>query len=786
MKQKNYSNNKELASKQEKFIHTIEGIGDILVFETKRRSRNKIVVQGLKKIEAIIKDFFAIQKNDPDRFEQLLLSQEFFDLYRTDEEEAKLRLAFQPDKYLITFSTAVNQILRIHEAAIETKNDEISKFATYHLNWLLADISQTPNNAVFVEQILKSLADITRAAIEKQDSSMYAASIHWYIDIVFNRLRQNDGSFDLSYLNLFDKYFFSSVKYIISQNQTLLFKSLIRSLVEGVHIPTYNQGKIWDYAHLILTSDFKKYEELNNNYKIEKQINELADSEKDLDTQKKLNKWIEKFEGLKKILEPNFSEKQKQTAEKIEEDIKEYVSSQFKYNNLLEIVFAIGAYCLFKQKNDYIKYLWEYKQPPDSDAHWVGHDIIPNGLDDIISLYFRKALFERKFDFWEDHHGSEIYYKKYFILLLGRVLQAIRPNDDGKYEQIENYNLPKLHIYRLSDLEHAADNFLEIAKGLKEQTDTLRILGIDITNLDEIFDKKLSPFLRGLKIKAQDRIKNLQRNQQTSAKKIEEFKIQFIKGFNAVAVFRNILTHYNLYEDKSNEEYKGEIGRLGMNTIDDKAAFFEEWHVHFLDWGNNYGRNLAAGEDSDIAEKLSSCCTKINSTDFEKTLGKFTNLSDVVIISNNIALHRFFEDSTKFKPKWHKDSQPLEVKGFTGWYIFKNQLIPVLGVFTSKIDKQILILNTSKIGKLIQHSPLDNGESIEFQREIFYMNIQAFAEDEKLLTKFLKDPPEWLKKIGDASKQREYLKEKALIKIFERYEIYKHEEFEGYLIKLTD
>jgi len=357
MKQKNYSNNKDLILKQERFIQSLEGIGDILVFETKRRNRNKSVIQSLKRIENIIKEFFAIQKDDPNKFERLLLAQEFFDLYKKDEEEAKFRLAFDPDKYLISFSTAINQILRIHEAAIEVKNDEISRFATYNLNWLLADITQAPKNELFVEQLLKYLAGITRLAIEKQDSSMYAASIHWYIDIVFNKLRHKESGFDLSYLELFDKYFFSSVKYIISKNQTSLFNALISSLVDGVHIPDYYRGEVWNYGHIILHQDWQKYKQINEKYGIEKQIKELDNSENDLDTKEKLDAWIKKFDELKKIIEQNLNEEQKKEAEKIEEKIRDFATSQFKYQNLLEIVFAIGAYCLFKQRYSYIKYL---------------------------------------------------------------------------------------------------------------------------------------------------------------------------------------------------------------------------------------------------------------------------------------------------------------------------------------------------------------------------------------------------------------------------------------------
>lgn len=783
-KQKNYSNNRELALRHEKFIQALEGIGDVLVFETKRRNRNKNVIQGLKRINSIIKTFFDIQKSDPEKFEQLILTQEFFELYRKNETEAKLGLAFNPEKYLVSFSTAVNQIIRIHEAALETKNEEISKFATYHLNWLLADITTIPKNELFVEQLLKNLGEVTTTAIENQDRSMYAASIHWYIDIVFNRLGQKEGNFDLSYLDLLDKYFFSSIKYIISQNQTSLFDSLISSIVDGVHIPSYYCGKVWDYGHLILRSNLEKYNQLDKEHQLSKHIKELANSENDLDTKEKRDGWLKKFEELKKILELHLDKEQQKNALKIEEEIIEFIDGQFKYSNLLEIIFAIGAYCLFKQRMEYIKHLWEYKQPPDSDASWIGHDILPNTIDGVINFYFKKDLFERKFDFFgEGHHGSEKYYNKYFLLLLARLLQSMRANSDGRYEQIERYNLPDLHVYRLSDLEHSIDGFLELARELKTERETLGLLGFEITTLEELFDIKLVPFLNSLKLKAQERIKNLQRNQQMSKKKISEFKDEVLKGFNTSTILRDIFKYYNIYHDKTGEKYKGKSARSGINTIDAKAAFFDEWHIHYADWGANYGRNLASGENSLLLEKIASQCREIKESDFERILEQFQDLSNAIIFATNIMLYKFFENSTNFKPKWHGDILQLDVKGFEGYYSFSGKDIPIFENYHESISEQILVLNKTKLGTLIQYSPLNEGESEELNKDIFYINVQAFSENKELMDKSIQEAPEWLQKIGNGEKQREHLQERVLIHIFERYEYSMPKDFEGYLLK---
>jgi hypothetical protein len=779
--------NEDLILKQERFIQSLEGIGDILVFETKRRNRNKIVIQSLKRIENIIKDFFTIQKDDPDKFERLLLAQEFFELYKKDEKEAKFRLAFDPDKYLISFSTAINQILRIHEAAIETKNDEISRFAIYNLNWVLAEVAQTPKNDLFVEQLLKYLAGATRLAIENQDRSMYAASIHWYIDIVFNKLGQKDGGFDLSYLELFDNYFFSSVKYIVSENQISLFNALVSSLVDGVHIPNYYSGEVWNYGHLILHKDLQKYNQLDTKYDIEKRIKELADLENDLYTKEKLESWLKKFDELKVIIEPNLDGEQRKEAKEIEEKIRNFTISQFKYQNLLEIIFAIGAYCLFKQRYVYIKYLWEYKQPPDSDASWIGHDITPRTLDEVIQFYFRKGLFERRFDFWEEHHGSEKYYKQYFLLLLARILQGISTDTEGRYSQIENFKLPDLHIYRLSDIEHSIDDFVKGAVDLKQNVDMLAEIGFDTTKLDEIFDAKLVPFLKKIKEEAIKQISAKHKFGNISQKRVEEFKKEVLKSFYDGANLRDIfIKYFKAYEDKIKVKILGKKERFGINIVDDKAIFFDEWHVYYVGWGENYGRDLASDENSRLLDEIAIDCQEISREDFEATLSNFKNPKDIVILATNMTLWKFFENSKNFKPKWYRDVKQLEIKGFCGWYDFSGQLIPVFETYHRKIEKQVLILNKNKIGKLIQLSPLNEGEDENLVKEIFYINVQAFSENNDLMEQFIKKPPEWLKKIGDEQKQREHLQECVLIHIFERFEYNKPKDFEGYKLFLKE
>ena len=764
----------------------------------------------LGEIEKIFRKFWNLRKVNPEKFEAFLWSEDFYEKYvssieiqksETDsppknaeelKREAAFRLSLMPERELKGLTQFLDSYKKIWKSAYKTGNDEISRYVIYKLNGLLSELVQEKDNQLFVEQFLRLLNSISVEAIKESrksgelDPSIYAATIHWYTDIVFNRLRQREGDFDLSYLEPFDKYFFSIIRYIISQGQTSIFHSLVSSLVDGIHIPDYHRGEVWNYSHLILNKDIQKYNELDAKHGIGKRVKELVDSENDLNTQEKLETWLKKFDELKAIIEPNLGAEQKKSAQEIEEKIRDFATSQFKYQNLLEIVFAIGAYCLFKKRYDYIKYLWEYKQPPDSDASWIGHDITPRTLDEVIKFYFRKGLFEKKLDFWEGHHGSERYYKQYFLLLLARVLQNASPDTEGKYSQIESYKLPDLHVYRLSDLNHSIDEFILLATDLKQAGNMLSGVGFDTAKLNEIFDEKLVPFLNKLKEEAGKQISAKHKEGNISSKRVQEFKKEVLKTFYEGANMRDIFAkQFNAYEDKIKEK-TDKKDRFGINIVDDKASFFDEWHVHYVGWGGNYGRDLALGENSYLLDDIAKDCTEISKKDFEATLAKIKNPDDIVIFATNIAFWQFFEDSKNFKPKWHRDIEQLEAKGFGGWYDFNGKSIPVFETYHRKIEKQILILNKSKVGQLIQLSPLNEGEKEESVEDIFYMDIQAFSENEELMEEFIKKPPEWLKEIGNEQKQREHLQERVRIQIFERFEYKKSEDFEGYKLFLKE
>lgn len=800
---KPFSRNRTPHEDQQRLFFALEKIVNVALVKTERGD-NQSVKAILDDLESIFKDFWQLKKDNPDKFESLLWSKDFYEKYviplkgrerlaKDDlveirnieelEKEAALAISFIPERELKGLTRFLNSFEKIWHCAFRSGNEEISKFVTYHLVWLLADLSEEPGNNLFVEEFLRRISSIAWKAIRnpgstgKIDVSAYSAGIFWYTDIVFNRLRRDRG-FDISYLGLFDRYFFLTARYIISEGKTPIFNQLVSSLVDGVFVPTYNQGKIWEYGHSILLSDPGKYIEIDNKHGIKKRLQDIASSEECLDTREKYHQWMKKFDELRTILRLYFDESQEKEASEIEKEIIEFADSQFKYNNLLEVVFAIGAYCLFKQKPEYIKYLWEYKQPPDSDASWIGQDIIPNNINHILDLHFRN----RKFGFWEGHHGTEHYYTQYFILLLAHVLQDIIPANQGKFEEIEKYTLPQWDVNRISEIEHSIDRLVDIAKELRKQEELLQELGF--TEIEELFDKKLTTFLQTLKKKAQEQIKNLEIIQAISPKKVVEFSDEVVEAFNSSAILRDVLNYCGLYDNKTGEEYEGKMGRWGINIVGPKSAFFEEWHISTVGFGKNLGQNLATGENIHLFNQIAKNCIKIEKSKFAETLRSFEDLSKSIVLATNWAIYEFFEKSKSFKPKWHKGIPSLDVKGFEGWYESEGEQIPVFRTHQRTTTKQILILNKSKLGRLVQYSPLNKGEDNSLQKNIFYVNIQDISKNQELMKNLVDGRPEWLQKVGNEKEQKQHLQKLVLMQIFERFEYDKHEEFEGYLLDI--
>ena len=332
---------------------------------------------------------------------------------------------------------------KIWQCAFQYDNDELSRYAVYHLVWMLDKLVHEPSNNLVVEQFLKIINSIafqaTKILKSELNNSVYTASIYWYFDIVFDNFSSGENKFDLSYLESFDESFFNSLKNIISKNQELLFKAFVSHLHDGIPVFSYSNGEIWKYINLGFQFKIKDFHEFQKTHELDDKAIYLDDLENRLYTKKDLESYLKELDELNVILNSIFTDEQKEEAQKINDEMKDFVISKFKLNNLLSITFDISSYCIFKEKIGYIKYLWEYKQPFDADASYAGYDILPSTLKELFNIYFNRR--EKDYPF-EEHHGSTLYQTQYMLVLLTRMY--VHKNQDLKIQVSSSTSVSKL------------------------------------------------------------------------------------------------------------------------------------------------------------------------------------------------------------------------------------------------------------------------------------------------------------------------------------------------------
>ncbi|MEK9147663.1 MAG: hypothetical protein AAB593_02020 [Patescibacteria group bacterium] len=197
---------------------------------------------------------------------------------------------------------------------------------------------------------------------------------------------------------------------------------------------------------------------------------------------------------------------------------------------------------------------------------------------------------------------------------------------------------------------------------------------------------------------------------------------------------------------------------------------------------------MAYGENDYILKEIIKSSNEISKDDFYKKLNEL-DPQNVIVIATNHAVWKFFERSGgQYIPKWRQD-YPVDIvdKKASGAIKISNIHIPVYEAYNSDAKKaDIIIVNKSTIGKCAQYSPLDKKDKAEMLINEFLVDIKEFTDDSDILNEFMQKQPPWLKEIeGDVNKKN-YLKERVLIHIFERFEFKTPDDYHGYVLHVDE
>jgi hypothetical protein len=792
LKSKKKFSDRELSHRQNELISAFEGTGDILSYEVSRRRGDKYLIQTLREMRLVIKEFLDLKIVRPEEFERLLLPPEFYEAYKDRQQDAQLLIHLKPEDYFITFTSAISQFSRIHETAIEAQNLEVGRPVLDNFLQLLREMSEERGNSVFIEQVLRSFEEIRRKAVFKGDiQSAYTTSVSFYTNIVFDSLSNN---FELSYLDLFDKYFFRGVQFLISQGATDVYKGLISSLVSGIHRSLQEPKEPDKYKEALEESNAETYARLNTEFKIDEKLRSIDELYRKAISLSDYKSFVEQIDSISKIEEIYQLSENSPNLKQCVEVIKVSLAALIKSRNLDGLVIAFGAYCLFKQRYDYIKYMWEFNQPPDSDALWLNRSIVPSTIEEVIAQYSRRYHFKGKVStYWDDHHGAKVYFDKYFLLLLLKTLPRGIQTPDNLRQRINSFQIPiPTDIHFLNDLKNLQEYYINLAGEIRQTPSLIRELGLDVNQIDLLFDEFLIPFLRELTNRIENYFKRIVRVKPISQAKVQEFRADFKKAFSENTQLRDIFIHYGFYEDRSIGAISNSQKQLASSQVLDKEAFFENWYAHTILMGEDLGRLFVFEENAYFTSKLVEWSTSTNVESFPEVLESLKNcVSNIFIIAANSSLNSFIRRRSEFKSKWTNQELVPEnaINSLVGWLNLYNFDIPIYEVYCKPNEKLILILNKEKLATVIQKPPQEGSlpksrVDSESRVEFFYIGVDAFSADPVLMSSFLENPPTWLEEYQGEANQREYLETQVLLELSESFEFLKNEQFEGYVMRI--
>lgn len=775
-----------------KFSDYVEGFGDIAVTEVQNNDSKAVLTESLPFLEKIIEQI--VPKGDLENAEKFLLNDEFWEMYKRGKvaktesekaeedteledpkivdwtEEAKMRLYFDPEKYVSSYANVLQQIERVYREAIKNKDDELARNAVYSFTRILKYLTSEPQRDLYVEMLQKKMAFLLRDAVKFDTVSKYALATDWYTSVVFDKY--GDSEFDISYLGIVNKYLYMNLKFFVNENHKELFESFIGHLVDG-GMGFQSFDRIWDLSNLPLRT--------NNQYstdydEIHKMTIEIESARNQIEKKEDLDEWVKRLDSLLKLVLKSLSKKSdKSEAKKIYEKAKSDTIELYKSNNMIGQIFSLNMYCFFKKKYDFVKKVIDYKQPEDSDASWGGSDIQPNTPNDIIAFFYRKGYYDRDEHFFEGHHGSRIYTNEYFLILLLTSLKRSN-STDVSVTGIKS-------AYRLSDITFTHNYLVSVAKDrLKINNDLLKTFNLTTEDIDNI----LLPALESIKSQAESAMESLEQSNVIEPEKVKEFKEEVLKTYKEGAVIRHLFQHFKQITTDNTYIEGNEPPRFGIYKVDQKAPFFKEWNVSYGRHGESYGSSLAPAENLHMYNELRESAVQTFS-DATQAL-ELCDMESTVLLMPSKILYRY-EDDSAFIPKWQSKRSLGEIEdmhGYSGYYEYRRFAIPVFEIgYPSKERDEFMVIDFSKSGKLKNLNP-SGKETLEGDvLENLSISVQAFMDNDELMNMYLDEPPKWLIDIStDREKQKVYLMKRVAIRVFTRYVITKPKDRKIYLVKL--
>lgn len=451
---------------REGLLRAVAAIGDIAVGTMQGGREQAIIEPVLDKLQDIFVQFYALKATDSTSYENLFLSKELRELAARDPRGWKSAL-FMRRVRCEPLGAILEQIGRLHTMAMDMGAGDMARRTAYRVIRILWRVGADEGNGIMIEQLLNEVRRLAMEAIRHESPSMYALGAHWYRDVV--ALEGYGPEFHLPYLPTISRTLFEINKLIVDEKAFDVFKAEL-SYLSIIRLPDHALGDLQSVLYRYVRALADKQVEMGQRWP-----REVLELPRDLisvltplyspvgrgtfDAEFVEAQRVREDLGLNTVELGGFQE--------LEREIGDALDGLEKVARTFEIFFVVGAYCIFKERFDFIKEIWTHTTPEDADAHWVNQNLVFFNAPYLIWQVYAEPLLEMTYDFG-GYHGSGTYLKRYLILCLARcsgrpALPPVPANDEAK---VSHYHTLASFLHDVPSLKELCDILIGEEAGL--------------------------------------------------------------------------------------------------------------------------------------------------------------------------------------------------------------------------------------------------------------------------------------------------------------------------------
>jgi hypothetical protein len=255
-----------------------------------------------------------------------------------------------------------------------------------------------------------------------------------------------------------------------------------------------------------------------------------------------------------------------------------------------------------------------------------------------------------------------------------------------------------------------------------------------------------------------------------SQTKVEAFAQKVQTEVESSDGLREFFKYFDRYQEKLDEAPEG-IAPYGLNTLSDKAMFFEDWYVYYGMFEDEVARAIVSGEEERVLTQLADAATATDQS-IEWCIGHMLDQAKPVIITSMLFDPESLLDMDKFVPTHAREGStllfPEELK-VAGWYRQTNELYVPIFEFWPLRKRGTLVLDAARLGMWTQYDPNPKDSPQGQLHGFLSVLVSEVAEHPDLVEDLKHKESEWVVKRPSWMSEKDVMKTRVWMRILERF-----------------